>query len=221
MTTVYFLVWGASLAISAGIWFGLRLWFKHADRKPKMVASASPAGAPRPARGTQSWLGRSGRPDGGPFYMCMMFSLFSGGLIMAIGGPIHPSTIDAMSADVQRVMSLVLCLGTGTCIFGFTSGTRYFRPNADLRECYRLAVVATPSNVATLAVYAMAVGNTVHWNLQLFGLGAGGILAVMVAHLLMAWDLHHEIKKLDERIATAIDVAIRKAALRKNRGDDG
>jgi hypothetical protein len=123
---------------------------------------------------------------------------------MAIGGPVHPSTIDAMSPIPQRIMSSVLCLGTATCIVGFSSGTRYFRPNADLRDCYRLGIIAAPANVATLTVYALAAGNTCHWNIRLFGLGAGGLIAVLIGHLLIARVLNSEVKRLNIRVALAL-----------------
>lgn len=213
MSFVYFLTWGISLVASVGIWGGL-WWFKRGERQPSGKFAPVSSTQQRELETTVSryWKSHRGRPDRAPFYVCMMWSLFVGGLIMLIGGPIHPSTIDAMDATLQRGMAAMLCLGTGLCIVGFTRGTRYLGPNADLRDCYQMAVVATPANVSTLAVYAMAVGNTVHWDLRLFGLGAGGILAVMCAHLLMAWDLHQEVKRLDERVGAAIQAVLNRVS---------
>jgi hypothetical protein len=210
MTMVYILTWALSLLSSAAIWFGLTRRNRSQDQ-PQVITPVTLS--PQKVRKSRLFTGRyQGRLDRSPFYACMMWSLFVGGFIMLVGGPTHPSTIDAMDPTMQRAMSAVLCLGTGVCIVGFSSATRYFRPNADLRDCYRLAVIATPANVSTLAVYAIAVGNTVHWNLRLFGLGAGGILAVLIAHLLMAADLHHEVKRLDERVAAALQAATDRVA---------
>lgn len=204
---VYLVTWGLSLVACGGIWGGLWLFRR---RHPQVLVPVEQREALRSSL-SRTLRSRRVRPDQSPFYMCMIWSLFFGGVIMAIGGPIHPSTIEAMDPVLQRVMSVVLCLGTGLCIYGFLSGTRRFKPDADLRECYRLAVIATPANVSTLAVYAVAVGNTYHWNLHLFGLGAGGILAVMLAHLMLAWDLHSEIKTLDSRVDAALQAALKRA----------
>lgn len=214
MSDVYFLTWGLSL-LSSGLIMAVLMWFKRRERSAKAAPVVS-VERKTVTSGSPEYRGsRGGRLDRAPFYICMMWSLFVGALIMLIGGPIHPSTIDAMDPLVQRAMSFVLCIGTGTCIFGSIRGNRYFMPHADLRDCYRMAVIATPANVATLSVYALAVGNTCHWNLRPFGLGAGGILAILVAHLLMAWDLHQETKRLDERVAAAL-----RAAMNEARDDD-
>jgi hypothetical protein len=225
MSAVYFLVWIVSLLLTGAIWTGLWL-FKRPETNTntrKRKATVTPVLSPELKEVDQTssslsryWGYHGARSDREPFYMCMMWSLFVGGSIMFIGGPIHHSTIDAMDPSLQRVLAAVLCLGTGTCITGFTLGTRHFRPNADLRDCYRMAVIATPANVSTLVVYAVAVGNTAHWNLQLFGLGAGGILAIMIAHLVMAWDLHRAIRRIDERVSAALKAATNKVRRDQN-----
>lgn len=198
---VYLLTWLMSL-VTSGIIIGGLFWFKTRGQRSTVVTSA------KPKRTGRRWKGHQGRLDHSPFYVCMMWTLFVAGLVMAIGGPVHPSTIESMTPLVQRALSFTLCLGTGICIFGFMSGTRYFRRDADIRDCYRMAVLATPANVSTLTVYAMGIGNTDHWNIHLFALGAGGILAVLIAHVLMAWELHREIGSLTRRVEAAIQGAM-------------
>lgn len=214
MDMVYLLTWVASLVSSVLIYIGLNAWFKrsHVDEtEPPPVHVFHDRADPGWSTPRPRWRGPRGRADRDPFYMCLMWGLFLGGLVMFFGGAVHPSTIDAMHDFTQRGVALLLCFGSGICIVGFTSGSRWFRPEADLRDCYRMAVIATPANVSTLAVYAAAVGNTYHWNLRLFGLGAGGILAVLIAHLLMAWALYWEARRLDARVAEALRAATEKA----------
>lgn len=215
MDMVYLLTWVGSLICSLLLYLGLNAWFKRAPTTTTSQTTTNVRVLPDRVdsgwRTSQGWKGGRDRLDRDPFYMCLMWALFVGGLLMLFGGSIHPSTIDAMDDVMQRAVAFLLCFGTGTCILGFTSGTRWFRPRADLRDCYRMAVIATPANVSTLAVYAAAVGNTYHWNLRLFGLGAGGILAVLTAHLLMAWVLYWEARRLDARVAEALRAVTEKA----------
>lgn len=208
MNAIYILTWVASLLSSGGIWGGL-MWLRRRRTKPSL-----PVTKQKEVQPPFSKIWRGGRPDRSPFYVCIMWSLFVSSLIMLITGPMHPSVIDAMDPFVQRVMSAGLFLGSGICLTGSLRGSRFFQPTADLRDCYQMAVLATPANVSTLTVYTLAVGNTVHWNPKLFVLGAGGLVAMVIAHLLMTWELRQEIKRLDERIATAIQVALDKGDAR-------
>lgn len=157
----------------------------------------------------QRWKRRDPRMDHSKFYMCMMWALFTGTLFILLRGPVHPSVLDGMADSVQRLYALVLCLGTGCCITGFLSGTRVLRPNADLRSCYRLAIYATPANVTTLSLYIVGIGNSLHWTRPfLFIESTCSVFAIIVAHLLMAWDLHWEVGRINERLRAAVVKAI-------------
>lgn len=166
------------------------------------------------------WKRRSSRPDHSRFYMCIMWSLFIGTIVILLRGPAHPSILDAtMSDQLQRLYAGVLSLGTGCCVAGFMCGTRFFRPHVDLRYSYRLTIVATPANVATLSLYLIAICHGVQWHPVLAVQNGVMIFAIIVAHCWMAWDLFWEIRRIDERVSSAITRAVALAVGEVN--DDG
>lgn len=155
--------------------------------------------------------------------MCMMWALFIGTIFILLRGPTHPSVLDATMTDhLQRLYAGVLCLGTGCCITGFLSGTRWLLPRVDPRVGYRLAVLAIPANVTALSLYFTALGHAADWDPIVTLQNGVSILAIIVAHCLMAWDFFWEIKRIDKRVNLAIGQAkaLQDDSLKEGSGDD-
>lgn len=156
----------------------------------------------------ERWKHRSTRPDHSRFYMCIMWSLFCSTGIMFFAPQDVPLVVK-MNPGIEHTLAMVLCLGTSCCIAGFSMGSRFFVPKADVRNAYRLAILALPSNVAALGLFAFTMARAAHWNPTLTFYSASSTVFIIIAHVWMAWDLHWEVKRLDAFVKTAIEAAIK------------
>jgi hypothetical protein len=166
----------------------------------------------------EKWKYRPARLDHSRFYVTTMFALLLSCISLLMIGPTPNSSISSLDKATQLSLATVLFIGITTCCIGIVSGTRIFRRHADIRDCCMLSVYATPSNVVALGTYIAAIGNTYHWSLWSFNIGAACAMGVLCGHVLMACDRHWEIKRIDERVKKTIDAV---AAAKGTEEDDG
>jgi hypothetical protein len=110
-----------------------------------------------------------------------------------------------LDPSTLHLLAGVLAIGSCSCITGFSIGSKYFFPKADLRTAYKLAIYATPSNVAALGMLAVETADKVHWDPVLVVTSTATTLFIIAAHCWVAWDLIWEVKRINERVRTAIE----------------
>jgi hypothetical protein len=136
----------------------------------------------------------------------MMLSLCISTLILFFAPQYVPMVVK-LDPGTTHLLAAVLCLGTGCCVMGFTLGSRFFFPNTDLRNCYRLAMSATPSNVAALGTFLVTIGQAVKWDPLLTLYSASSTLFLLIAHIWVTWDLYWEVKRINDRVCKAVERA--------------
>lgn len=100
---------------------------------------------------------RPSRIDHGPMYVCVIFALFLWSLSLLIAGPIKYSVLDELSDETQDFLALCIFFGSGMCLIGILSGTRFLAKHTDPRRSYLWGVAGTPTTTAAVWIYFWAV----------------------------------------------------------------
>lgn len=132
-------------------------------------------------------------------YLTVTVGLWLTALSLILIGPVPNSTISQLSSTTQMAMAVVMFCGTTVKIHGFLSGTKYFMPHRDIRDCYAQAAWAIIATNTGLAVYVLAIISYYgSWLLSTLG-GALG-LSMIAGAIWNAWDFYVEIHRLTRQL---------------------
>lgn len=123
-------------------------------------------------------------------YMAVVFGL----LFTSISILSHWSTptlvLSGLGLTTENLMAIILLNGSLMALYGIASGTRFFRKEADLRDCYSLAKWSLISISSALMVfsYGMITTSTFLWP-PIFPVEI--LIGLSIAGLFKAIDFHY------------------------------
>jgi hypothetical protein len=136
------------------------------------------------------------RLDHGRMYMCVTVGLWITSLSLILVGPVPNSTISNLNVFTQMSMAVVMFLGSTAKIIGFLRGTRFLRPDADIRDSYLIAMWAILATNTGLSVYVIAIFMN-YGNFLLSTMGGSLGLSMVIGALWNAWDFRSEIHRIN------------------------
>lgn len=89
-------------------------------------------------------------------YVCVMAALFCWSLSLLLAGPVRYSIIEELSDFTQNWLAVLIFLGSACNLAGALLGTRFVKPDADLRTCFALGILGSPFIAAAVEVYFIA-----------------------------------------------------------------
>lgn len=96
------------------------------------------------------------RIDHHPLYLSMIVGLLIISIVILTHIAIHPAH-ERLNTGASDLMAAVMGLGAATALFGAASGTRRFRPGADLRDNYHIQSWALMPTTAAALVFNIAI----------------------------------------------------------------
>ena len=86
-----------------------------------------------------------------------MFGLFFMSLSLLVIGSIPGSVLAELNKWTQTMLSVCVLIGSAICIFGIIRGTRFYKPNGDLRVSYSIGQYGIISICFSMFIYVGAV----------------------------------------------------------------
>lgn len=148
--------------------------------------------------------GPSQRLNHSRMYMCTIVGLFFMSMSLLIIGPIPGSVLGELDGWTQQTLTACVLLGSFICIAGFLTGTRVFRPKADIRIAYQIGKYGLISIAFAMGFYAVAV--IIHVNGLFWGSTLSSALgfAILGGCVWISIDFEYETEKLDQKFNAEI-----------------
>jgi hypothetical protein len=137
-------------------------------------------------------------------YLCALIPTWLyAGSILAIGPNPNSAVAQELSDPLQYILAFTMFAGVGGCLIGSLLGSRFLKPEFDIRRSYRIGYSAAPIGAAALMAFGWAlVSNTPNPTSAFGGLVGPAIGLGLLLNALGFW---LEERRLNNKLTTVVE----------------